>query len=153
LQRFEREAKALASLNHPNVAQVFGIDQVGDTCFMAMELVHFGMDERGLPFVVADAAGRKRVRHFGLDHHRLHQILATELRRLSNGLRTQPVNGSHMTVLRRLAHEHLIEHTEKRAEVESECSPRTVRKLEQESTALASNDFHHRGLLALSDRL
>jgi len=39
LRRFEREAKALASLNHPNVAQVFGIDQVGDTCFMAMELV------------------------------------------------------------------------------------------------------------------
>lgn len=39
LRRFEREAKTLASLNHPNVAQVFGIDQVGDTCFMAMELV------------------------------------------------------------------------------------------------------------------
>ena len=39
LRRFEREAKALASLNHPNVAQVYGIDQVEDTCFMAMELV------------------------------------------------------------------------------------------------------------------
>ena len=39
LRRFEREAKTLASLNHPNVAQVFGIDQVGDTCFIAMELV------------------------------------------------------------------------------------------------------------------
>jgi serine/threonine protein kinase len=39
LGRFDREAKALASLNHPNVAQVFGIDQVEDTCFMAMELV------------------------------------------------------------------------------------------------------------------
>jgi len=39
LLRFEREAKALASLNHPNVAQVFGIDQVAGTCFMAMELV------------------------------------------------------------------------------------------------------------------
>jgi len=39
LRRFEREAKALASLNHPNVAQVFGIDQVDDLCFMAMELV------------------------------------------------------------------------------------------------------------------
>jgi serine/threonine protein kinase len=39
LRRFEREAKTLASLNHPNVAQVFGIDQVGDACFMAMELV------------------------------------------------------------------------------------------------------------------
>ena len=39
LQRFEREAKTLASLNHPNVAGVHGIDQVGDTCFIAMELV------------------------------------------------------------------------------------------------------------------
>jgi Tol biopolymer transport system component len=39
LRRFEREAKTLASLNHPNVAQVFGIDQVDDTCFIAMELV------------------------------------------------------------------------------------------------------------------
>jgi serine/threonine protein kinase len=39
LLRFEREAKVLASLNHPNVAQVYGIDQVDDTCFMAMELV------------------------------------------------------------------------------------------------------------------
>jgi hypothetical protein len=39
LQRFEREARSLASLNHPNVAQVFGVDQVDDTCFMVMELV------------------------------------------------------------------------------------------------------------------
>ena len=39
LRRFEREAKTLASLNHPNVAHVYGIDQVGNTCFMAMELV------------------------------------------------------------------------------------------------------------------
>ena len=39
LHRFEREAKALASLNHPNVAQVFGIDRVDDTSFIAMELV------------------------------------------------------------------------------------------------------------------
>jgi len=39
LKRFEREAKTLASLNHPNVAQIFGVDQVGDTCFLALELV------------------------------------------------------------------------------------------------------------------
>jgi serine/threonine protein kinase len=47
LRRFEREAKALASLNHPNVAQVFGIDQVGDTSFMAMELVPGRTSPRG----------------------------------------------------------------------------------------------------------
>jgi hypothetical protein len=39
LQRFEREAKTLASLNHPNVAGIHAIDQVDDTCFLAMELV------------------------------------------------------------------------------------------------------------------
>ena len=39
LRRFEREAKSLASLNHPNVAQIFGVDQVEDTCFLVLELV------------------------------------------------------------------------------------------------------------------
>jgi Tol biopolymer transport system component len=39
LRRFEREAKVLASLNHPHVAAIHGIDQVGDTCFLALELV------------------------------------------------------------------------------------------------------------------
>ena len=39
LRRFEREAKTLASLNHPNVAQIFGVDQVGATCFLVLELV------------------------------------------------------------------------------------------------------------------
>src|SRR5262245_20172635 len=39
LRRFEREARTLAALQHPNIAAIFGIDQVGDTCFIAMELV------------------------------------------------------------------------------------------------------------------
>ena len=39
LRRFEREAKTLASLNHPNVAGIYSIDQQVDTCFLAMELV------------------------------------------------------------------------------------------------------------------
>jgi len=39
LKRFEREAQTLASLNHPNVAQIHGVDQVGDTCFLVLELV------------------------------------------------------------------------------------------------------------------
>ncbi len=39
LRRFEREARVLATLNHPNVAQIHGVDQVGDTCFLVLELV------------------------------------------------------------------------------------------------------------------
>jgi hypothetical protein len=39
LRRFEREAKTLASLNHPNVAGIHGLDQVDDVCFLALELV------------------------------------------------------------------------------------------------------------------
>jgi len=37
LQRFDREAKLLASLNHPNVAAIHGVDQVDDVCFLALE--------------------------------------------------------------------------------------------------------------------
>jgi len=47
LRRFEREAKTLASLNHPNVAQIFGVDQVGETCFLVLELAEGeSLDER-----------------------------------------------------------------------------------------------------------
>ena len=39
LVRFEREAKALAALNHPNIATVHGFEREGDTHFLVMELV------------------------------------------------------------------------------------------------------------------
>jgi eukaryotic-like serine/threonine-protein kinase len=39
LRRFQREATSLASLNHPNVAQIFGVDREGDVCFLVLELV------------------------------------------------------------------------------------------------------------------
>ncbi len=39
LARFEREAKLLASLNHPNVAAVYGLHEDGGVRFLAMELV------------------------------------------------------------------------------------------------------------------
>ena len=37
--RFEREAKVLAALNHPNIAAIYGIEQAGDTHALVMELV------------------------------------------------------------------------------------------------------------------
>ena len=39
LARFEREAKVLASLNHPNIAQIFGIEDSGGVRALVMELV------------------------------------------------------------------------------------------------------------------
>ena len=39
LARFEREAQVLASLNHPHVAQVYGLDESGSTPALVMELV------------------------------------------------------------------------------------------------------------------
>jgi len=39
LQRFEREAKLLASINHPNLAAVYGLHEAGGVRFLAMELV------------------------------------------------------------------------------------------------------------------
>ena len=37
--RFEREAKLLASLNHPNIAAIHGFDDADGTRFLVMEYV------------------------------------------------------------------------------------------------------------------
>ena len=37
--RFQREAKLLASLNHPNIAAIFGLEEFGGTNFLVLELV------------------------------------------------------------------------------------------------------------------
>ena len=39
LARFEREAKTLASLNHPNIAAIYGFERSGGTHALVMELV------------------------------------------------------------------------------------------------------------------
>ncbi len=39
LARFQREAKALASLNHPNIAQIYGFETAGGVHALVMELV------------------------------------------------------------------------------------------------------------------
>ena len=37
--RFEREAKLLASLNHPNIAAIYGLEESNGTRFLVLELV------------------------------------------------------------------------------------------------------------------
>ena len=39
LARFEREAKALAALNHPNIAAIYGFEESGAVRFLVLELV------------------------------------------------------------------------------------------------------------------
>ena len=40
LARFDREARLLASINHPNVASIHGLEVVGDERFLILELIH-----------------------------------------------------------------------------------------------------------------
>jgi eukaryotic-like serine/threonine-protein kinase len=42
LARFEREAKVLASLNHPNIAQIYGVEESSMGRALVMELVPGG---------------------------------------------------------------------------------------------------------------
>ena len=39
LARFEREARTLAALNHPHIAQVFGVEESGQVSALVMEFV------------------------------------------------------------------------------------------------------------------
>ena len=39
LQRFQREAQALASLNHPNIALLYGVEDVDGVRGLVLELV------------------------------------------------------------------------------------------------------------------
>ena len=39
LARFDREARLLASLNHPNIAAIYGVEQAGDMPVLVLELV------------------------------------------------------------------------------------------------------------------
>ena len=53
LARFQREARVLASLNHPNIAQIYGFEESGNVRALAMELVPGSILSRPLPIETA----------------------------------------------------------------------------------------------------
>src|SRR5690242_6603455 len=53
LARFEREARVLASLNHPNIAQIYGIEESSSGRALVMELVPGGTLTGTLPLETA----------------------------------------------------------------------------------------------------
>src|SRR4051794_21706481 len=53
LARLEREARVLASLNHPNVAQIYGVEDSSGVRALAMELVQGKTLEVAVPLKTA----------------------------------------------------------------------------------------------------
>jgi serine/threonine protein kinase len=58
--RFRREAQVLASLNHPHIAQIHGLEEVGGSQFLVLELVD-GQDSRCQSTVGRQQRGRAMV--------------------------------------------------------------------------------------------
>jgi len=59
LARFRREARVLASLNHPNIAAIYGLEETADEHYLVMELVEGETLEGPLPLAIAlDRAGQ-----------------------------------------------------------------------------------------------
>ena len=57
--RFEREARVLASLNHPNIATIYGLEESGERKFLVMELVggNAGRADQARPDPVDESLG------------------------------------------------------------------------------------------------
>jgi tRNA A-37 threonylcarbamoyl transferase component Bud32 len=72
VERFYREARAVAALNHPNIVRAFDVDSVGNLHFLVMEYVegrtlHELVHKHG-PQDVGRAAGYVRQAALGLQH-------------------------------------------------------------------------------------
>jgi serine/threonine protein kinase len=59
LARFEWEARLLASLNHPNIATIHGLEKSDDQQFLVMELVEGETLRDRLTFEISGFAGGK----------------------------------------------------------------------------------------------
>ena len=68
LARFKREAHLLASLNHPNIAAIYGLEDAGSAPAIVMELVEGPtLADRiaGQPLAIGRCAGDRAPDHLG----------------------------------------------------------------------------------------
>ncbi len=84
LVRFQREARASASLSHPNIVQAFGYEESNGMPFMTMEYVE-GLDtaeqvERFGKLSWPQAADYMMQAALGLEHARLHSLVHRDIK-------------------------------------------------------------------------
>ena len=81
--RFEREAETLAALNHPNIAQIYGVEEAGSSMAIVMELVGgvtlAELIARG-PIALADALTIARQIADGLEAAHDHGVIHRDLK-------------------------------------------------------------------------
>jgi eukaryotic-like serine/threonine-protein kinase len=93
--QFLQEIEAMAALDHPNVVQFCDADQVGNTCFFAMEYIE-GTDlgkavRLGGPLNVRDACDYIRQAALGLQHAHEHNLVHRDLKPVNLFLTHLPV--------------------------------------------------------------
>jgi serine/threonine protein kinase len=96
--RFQREAQALAALNHPNIAAIYGLEESGGTRFLAMELVEGeslaehveGQRAKGTGLTIAESiAIARQIGEALQEFHPACRSAGRELRRRRSALRAQ----------------------------------------------------------------
>ena len=85
LARFQREAEVLASLNHPNIAQIYGLEEAGGVRAIVMELVEgetlADVIKRGaIPVETAIAYAKQITSAFEYAHDKPHPVIHRDLK-------------------------------------------------------------------------
>lgn len=84
IARFQREAKAVANLNHPNIVVLYDADEHNGTHFLSMEYVR-GLDLSDLvakhgPLPIAPACDYMRQAALGLQHAHEHNLIHRDIK-------------------------------------------------------------------------